>query len=62
MTVTHFASLAGGAFIGLAAVMLLALTRRIAGISGIAGRLFPPYADGELAGRLLSLPDSSSQR
>lgn len=54
MTVTRFtplASLAGGALIGLAAVMLLALTGRVAGISGIAARLFPPYADGELAGR-----------
>jgi len=49
---TPFASLAGGALIGLSAVMLMALTGRIAGVSGIAVRLFPPYEDGELAGRL----------
>jgi uncharacterized membrane protein YedE/YeeE len=55
MTVTAFtpvASLAGGALIGLAAVMLMALTGRIAGVSGIAARLMPPYADHEFAGRL----------
>ena len=55
MTATAFtpiASLAGGALIGFAAVMLMALTGRIAGVSGIAVRLFPPYADHELAGRL----------
>jgi len=55
MTATAFtplASLAGGALIGLAAVMLMALTGRIAGVSGIAVRLFPPYADHELTGRL----------
>jgi len=49
---TPIASLAGGALIGLAAVMLMALTGRIAGVSGIAARLFPPYDDGELAGRV----------
>jgi uncharacterized membrane protein YedE/YeeE len=49
---TPIASLAGGALIGLAAVMLMALTGRIAGVSGIAARLFPPYEDGELAGRV----------
>ena len=49
---TPMASLAGGALIGLAAVMLMALTGRIAGVSGIAARLFPPYADHEFAGRL----------
>ena len=55
MTATAFtpiASLAGGALIGLAAVMLMALTGRIAGVSGIAVRLFPPYADHEFTGRL----------
>jgi hypothetical protein len=51
-TFTPVASLAGGALIGLAAVLLMALTGRIAGVSGIAVRLFPPYADGELAGRI----------
>lgn len=55
MTATAFTpitSLAGGALIGLAAVMLMALTGRIAGVSGVAVRLFPPYADREFAGRL----------
>jgi hypothetical protein len=55
MTVTAFtpyASLLGGALIGLAAVSLMAVTGRIAGVSGIAVRLFPPYGDGQLAGRL----------
>jgi uncharacterized membrane protein YedE/YeeE len=51
-TFTPIASLAGGALIGLSAVMLMGLTGRIAGVSGIAVRLFPPYADGELGGRL----------
>jgi len=47
MTVTEFTPLAsafGGALIGIAAVMLMALNGRIAGISGIVGRLLPPYA------------------
>ena len=49
---TPVASLAGGALIGAAAVMLMAAKGRIAGVSGIAMRLLPPYADRELAGRL----------
>jgi uncharacterized membrane protein YedE/YeeE len=49
---TPITSLAGGALIGLSAVILMALTGRIAGVSGIAARLFPPYPDGELASRL----------
>jgi uncharacterized membrane protein YedE/YeeE len=49
---TPIASLVGGALIGLSAVMLMALSGRIAGVSGIAARLFPPYADAEFAGRL----------
>jgi len=32
--------------------MLMAFTGRIAGVSGIAARLFPPYEDNEFAGRL----------
>ena len=55
MTVTSFtpvASTIGGALIGLSAVMLMALTGRIAGVSGIAARLLPPYEDDQLAGRL----------
>jgi uncharacterized membrane protein YedE/YeeE len=54
MTATVFtpiASAAGGALIGLAAVLLLALKGRIAGVSGIAMRLLPPYEDKEFAGR-----------
>jgi uncharacterized membrane protein YedE/YeeE len=52
---TPIASLAGGALIGMASVMLMALTGRIAGISGIAVRLFPPYTDGGFAGRIAFL-------
>jgi uncharacterized membrane protein YedE/YeeE len=58
MTATEFtpvASLFGGALIGASAVMLMAATGRIAGISGIAVRLLPPYADNALAGRLAFL-------
>lgn len=46
MTATEFtplASLAGGALIGASAVLLLLATGRIAGISGIVRRLFPPF-------------------
>ncbi len=55
MTATDFtpvASLLGGALIGVSAVMLMAAQGRIAGVSGIAVRLLPPYADNEFAGRL----------
>jgi len=55
MTVTSFtpiASLLGGALMGLSAVLLMWATGRIAGVSGIAARLFPPYEDREFAGRL----------
>lgn len=54
MTATVFtpvAALLGGALIGAAAVALMAATGRIAGISGIAARLLPPYADAGLEGR-----------
>ena len=53
MTVTEFTPLAstiGGALIGLAAVMLMLFNGRIAGISGILGRLFPPYDGADPAG------------
>lgn len=46
MTTTEFtpwASLAGGALIGASAVLLLLVTGRIAGISRIVRRVFPPY-------------------
>jgi uncharacterized membrane protein YedE/YeeE len=48
---TPVASLAGGALIGLSAVLLMALEGRIAGISGIATRLLPPFR-GRLTGPL----------
>ena len=49
---TPVASLVGGALIGLSAVLLMWLNGRIAGVSGIAVRLFPPYTDRELPGRM----------
>ena len=55
MTATSFtpiASAVGGALIGLAAVLLMVFQGRIAGVSGIASRLLPPYEDREFAGRL----------
>jgi uncharacterized protein len=48
---TPWASLAGGALIGLAAAMLLLLSGRIAGISGIVGGLLVPRG-GDLGWRL----------
>lgn len=47
-----WASLIGGAMIGLSAVLLMLWEGRIAGISGIAGRLLPPYRDGAFLSRL----------
>lgn len=49
---TPLASLVGGAMIGLSAVLLMMWEGRIAGISGIAGRLLPPYRDGAFLSRL----------
>jgi uncharacterized membrane protein YedE/YeeE len=49
---TPIASLAGGALIGLSAVLLMAWEGRIAGISGIAGRLLPPFRDDAFLSRL----------
>ncbi|MGY3618055.1 YeeE/YedE family protein [Bradyrhizobium sp. USDA 10063] len=48
---TPITALVGGALIGLSAVALMAFTGRIAGVSGIAARLLPPYSDREWAGR-----------
>ena len=48
---TPIASLLGGALIGLSAVMLMAFSGRIAGVSGIAARLLPPFRDREFLGR-----------
>ena len=52
---TPIASAVGGALIGLSAVLLMSLTGRIAGVSGIAARLFPPYHDNEFTGRVAFL-------
>lgn len=49
---TPWASLTGGALIGLSAVLLMAWEGRIAGISGIAGRLLPPWTDEATPSRL----------
>ena len=51
-TFTPAASLIGGILIGLSAVLMMASHGRIAGISGIVSRVFPPYADDELTARL----------
>jgi uncharacterized protein len=48
---TPWASLAGGVLIGIAAAMLILLTGRVAGISGIVGGLFVPLR-GEIAWRI----------
>jgi uncharacterized membrane protein YedE/YeeE len=48
MTVTQFTPLAstiGGVLIGVAVVLLMVFQGRIAGISGIVGRLLPTYAE-----------------
>jgi uncharacterized membrane protein YedE/YeeE len=48
MTVTQFTPLAstiGGVLIGVAVVLLMVFQGRIAGISGIIGRLLPTYAE-----------------
>ena len=52
---TPVASLLGGVLIGLSAVLLMASHGRIAGISGIVSRLFPPYEDNGFSGRLAFL-------
>ncbi|MDQ6437040.1 YeeE/YedE family protein [Mesorhizobium sp. LHD-90] len=43
---TPLASLIGGALIGLSAVLLMAIEGRVAGVSGIAARLLPPFRGG----------------
>ncbi len=48
------ASLAGGLLIGAASLGLLALSGRVAGVSGIVGGLLPPHR-GDLAWRLAYL-------
>ena len=49
---TPFASLVSGMMIGLSAVLLMLWEGRIAGISGIAARLLPPYRDNAFLSRL----------
>jgi uncharacterized membrane protein YedE/YeeE len=51
-TFSPVSSLIGGMLIGLAAVLLMATTGRVAGVSGIVARLLPPYRDGEGLSRL----------
>ncbi len=48
---TPFASLLGGMMIGLSAVLLMAYDGRIAGISGIASGLLPPWRDDKILAR-----------
>lgn len=48
--ITPLASTIGGVLIGIAAVVLMFFNGRIAGISGIVGRLLPPYRDNDLIG------------
>ena len=47
---TPLASTIGGVLIGISAVMLMVFNGRIAGISGILGRLFPPYDGADPSG------------
>ncbi|MBX3567966.1 MAG: YeeE/YedE family protein [Rhizobiaceae bacterium] len=49
---TPLSALAGGMMIGLSAVLLMLWEGRIAGISGIVGRLLPPYGDKGVKSRL----------
>ena len=49
---TPLASLMGGGLIGLCAVLLMLLEGRIAGVSGIAARLLPPYGGAAPLGPL----------
>jgi len=52
---TPFASLAGGALIGLAATGLMATLGRIAGPTGIVRGIIPPWTDGQEGWRLAFL-------
>jgi uncharacterized membrane protein YedE/YeeE len=48
----YIGAIIGGALIGLAAVVLMGLLGRIAGISGIIGSLLPPSPAGDFGWRL----------
>ena len=55
MVTTQFApipAVAGGVLIGLAAVLMMGVTGRIAGVSGFVSRLLPPYGDDQTPSRL----------
>ncbi|MGZ9811620.1 YeeE/YedE family protein [Pseudoroseicyclus sp. H15] len=47
---TPWVSLGGGMMIGASAVLLMATSGRIAGISGLTSRIFQRYADSEARG------------
>lgn len=49
---TPISAVIGGSMIGLAAVLMMATTGRIAGVSGFVSRLLPPYCDDEWPMRL----------
>lgn len=49
---TPITATAGGVLIGLAAVLLMMTTGRIAGVSGFLSRLLPPYEDRQAQIRL----------
>lgn len=48
---TPWSALGGGLLIGFSAVLLMLFEGRIAGISGIVSRLFPPYSDNRFLSR-----------
>ncbi|HYG86540.1 MAG TPA: YeeE/YedE thiosulfate transporter family protein [Azospirillum sp.] len=52
---TPVAALLGGALIGIAATLLLLLNGRLAGVSGIAGRLLLSLRPGDVAWRVMFL-------
>lgn len=49
---TPLSAAAGGVLVGLSAVLLMATTGRIAGVSGFVSRLLPPYTDNQHVMRL----------
>jgi uncharacterized membrane protein YedE/YeeE len=52
---TPAASTLGGILIDLSAVMLMTFNGRIVGISGIVGRLLPPYAGSDVGSPIVDL-------
>ena len=52
---TPLLSLVGGALIGLSAVGLMAMLGRVAGMTGIARGVIPPWTDGQQGWRLAFL-------